>query len=127
MEWITTTQILEDLKRSNDALAAIFIILFAVIHRVLKDGVGPYTIQDLRCSCITNWAKRLPVHVVQKLAGHSDIRTTQKYYLSVQTDDIQKAQNVQAKLLEKIPVNNQTDPKVTHSAQKRAFPGKTSL
>ena len=92
-----------------------------------KAGVGPYTIQDLWRSCITNWAKRLPVHVVQKLAGHSDIRTTQKYYLSVQTDDIRKAQRVQAKLLEKIPVNNLTDPKVTHSAQKRAFPGKPAF
>lgn len=92
-----------------------------------KAVVESYTIQDLRRSCITNWAKRLPVHVVQKLAGHSDIRTTQKYYLSVQTDDIRKARRVQAKLLEKIPVNNLTDPKVTHSAQKRTFPGKPAF
>jgi hypothetical protein len=29
--------------------------------------------------------------------------------------------------LEKIPVNNLTDPKLTHSAQKRAFPGKPAF
>ena len=86
--------------------------------------VGSYTIHDLRRSCITNWARRLPIHVVQKLAGHSDIRTTQKFYLSVQDEDIRKAQNVQAELLGKILENDLTDPKLTHSAQKRAFPGR---
>jgi hypothetical protein len=65
--------------------------------------------------------------VVQKLAGHSDIRTTQKYYLSVQDEDIQKAQLVQAELLGKIPRNDLTDPKVTHSALKRGFPGKPAF
>jgi len=89
-----------------------------------KAKVGPYTFHDLRRSCITNWAKELPVHVVQKLAGHSDIRTTQRYYLSVQEEDIQKAQQVQSKVLGKIPENDLTDPKLTHSGQKRVFPGK---
>ncbi|MFB0555285.1 MAG: tyrosine-type recombinase/integrase [Phycisphaerae bacterium] len=89
--------------------------------------VGPYTVHDLRRSCITNWAKKLPIHVVQKLAGHSDIRTTQKYYLSVQDEDIRKAQNVQAELLGKILENDLTDPKLTHSGQKRAFPGRKTF
>jgi integrase len=89
-----------------------------------KAKVGPYTVHDLRRSCITNWARKLPLHVVQKLAGHSDIRTTQKYYLSVQEEDIQKAQEVQAKLLGNIPEVDLTDPKVTHSVQKRTFPGR---
>lgn len=89
-----------------------------------KAGVGPYSIHDLRRSCITNWAKHLPIHVVQQLAGHSDIRTTQEYYLSVQTEDIKKAQRVQSKLLGPIPKSDLTDPLVTHSARKRAFPGK---
>jgi len=89
--------------------------------------VGPYTVHDLRRSCITNWARKLPIHVVQKFAGHSDIRTTQKYYLSVQDEDIRKAQNVQAELLGKILENDLTDPKLTHSAQKRAFPGRKTF
>ena len=83
-----------------------------------------YTIHDLRRSCITNWAKHLPIHVVQQLAGHSDIRTTQEYYLSVQTEDVKKAQRVQSKLLGKIPERDLTDPKLTHSRKIRAFPGK---
>jgi integrase len=29
---------------------------------------------------ITNWAQKLPIQVVQQLAGHSDISTTRKYY-----------------------------------------------
>ena len=83
-----------------------------------------YSIHDLRRSCITNWARQLPIHVVQQLAGHSDIRTTQKYYLSVHEEDIAKAQKVQAKLLGKIPTSDLTDPKVTHSSKIRSFPGK---
>jgi len=48
--------------------------------------------------------------MVQQLAGHSDIRTTQKYYLSIQSEDIKKAQRVQSKLLGKIPASDLTDP-----------------
>ncbi len=88
-----------------------------------KVGLPKYSIHDLYLSCITNWAKHLPIHVVQQLAGHSDIRTTQKYYLSVQEEDIKKAQQVQASLLGEIPASDLTDPKVTHSGQIRAFPG----
>ncbi|MHC4436946.1 MAG: tyrosine-type recombinase/integrase [Planctomycetota bacterium] len=89
-----------------------------------KAKVGPYTVHDLRRSCITNWARELPIHVVQKLAGHSDIRTTQKYYLSIQAGDIQRAQRVQSKVLGKILTNDLTDPKLTHLGQKRDFPGR---
>ena len=89
-----------------------------------KAGVGPYTIHDLRRSCITNWAKHLPIHVVQQLAGHSDIKTTQQYYLSVRPDDIAHAQRVQEKLIGPILAAGPTDPKLTHSAPKRHFPGR---
>lgn len=92
-----------------------------------KACVGLYSIHDLRRSCITNWAKNLPIHVVQQLAGHSDIRTTQKYYLNVQKEDIERAQQVQTDLLSEIPTNDLTDPKVTHSGQKRIFPGKRAF
>ena len=71
----------------------------------------------------TNWAKQLPIHVVKELAGHSDIKTTQSYYLSVQPEDITKAQKVQEALLGKIPKTDLTDPKVTHFGKKRVFPG----
>jgi integrase len=53
-------------------------------------------LHDLRRSTITNWAKELPIQVVQQLAGHSDISTTRKYYLAVQPEDmISGKQNVE--------------------------------
>jgi len=64
-----------------------------------RAGTRPYTLHDLRRTCITNWAGQLPIHVVQQLAGHSDMRTTQLYYLSVQPQDLDKARAIQALLL----------------------------
>lgn len=51
-----------------------------------KAGIEAFTLHDLRRSCITNWAAHLPIHVVQQLAGHSDIKTTQHYYLAVRAE-----------------------------------------
>jgi integrase len=73
------------------------------------------TLHDLRRSCLTNWARELPVHVVQKLAGHSDIKTTQKYYLIVQQADLDKARTVNSKILGR----GLTDPLLTHSGEIR--------
>ena len=39
--------------------------------------VGKLTIHTLRKSCGQNWADHLPMHVVKKLMGHSNIATTQ--------------------------------------------------
>ncbi|NIT61618.1 MAG: tyrosine-type recombinase/integrase [Aliifodinibius sp.] len=80
-------------------------------------GVAECTLHDLRRSCITNWARILPIHVVQKLAGHSDIKTTQKYYLSVEENYLEKARAVQTEILR----CDLTDPKLTHSGKKAAF------
>jgi len=71
-----------------------------VIYRNAK--VGFFTPHDLRRSCITNWAKKLPIHTVQQLAGHSDITTTRKYYLSVQKRDLELARKLQSKLMAKL-------------------------
>ena len=92
-----------------------------------RAGVGRYTVHDLRRSCITNWARRLPIHVVQQLAGHSDIKTTQQFYLSVRPEDVAEAQSVAAALLAKLPKSEVTDPKLTHSGPKRAFPGRQAF
>ena len=75
-----------------------------------RAGVGLYTLHDLRRSCITNWARHLAIHIVKKLAGHSDIQTTQQYYLSVQEDDLEKARQVQSEILGGVL----TDPLLTH-------------
>jgi hypothetical protein len=58
------------------------------------------------------------------LAGHSDIKTTQQFYLSVQPEDVARAQTVQESLLEGIPLASLTDPKLTHFGQKRRFPSR---
>ncbi|MHC4538803.1 MAG: hypothetical protein ACYS74_03360 [Planctomycetota bacterium] len=46
------------------------------------------------------------IHAVQKLAGHSDIKTTQRYYLAVREGDLEKARQVQSEILG----NDLTDP-----------------
>ena len=77
-----------------------------------KSHVAACTLHDLRRSCITNWARLLPIHVVQKLAGHSDIKTTQKYYLAVEESDLENARQAQSSI-----VDNLTDPLLTHSGE----------
>ncbi|UCE46301.1 MAG: site-specific integrase [Phycisphaerales bacterium] len=56
-----------------------------------KAGVTKCSLHDLRRSAITNWAKKLPIQVVQQLSRHSDIKTTRQYYLAVRLEDLQSA------------------------------------
>jgi len=79
--------------------------------------IESFTLHDLHRSCITNWAQVLPIHVVQRLAGHSDITTTQRYYLAVRESDMERARQFQSEIL----ATDLTDPKLTHSAPKRPF------
>jgi len=55
--------------------------------------------------------------VVQRLAGHSDIRTTRWYYLAVQENDLERARKVQDEILK----YNQTAPLLTHFAKNEGF------
>jgi integrase len=86
-----------------------------------KAGIGSYTLHDMRRTCLTNWAGHLPIHVVQQLAGHSNMRTTQKYYLVIQPHDLQKARAIQASLLGPIHEADLADPKATYRRRKRLF------
>jgi integrase len=78
-----------------------------IVNNVMRDfemicrraSIGKCTLHDLRRSALTNWARHLPIHVVQQLAGHSDIATTRKYYLSVQSSDIAFAKEAVNKIL----------------------------
>ncbi|MFC1675791.1 tyrosine-type recombinase/integrase [Planctomycetota bacterium] len=65
-----------------------------------RAGVAKCTLHDFRRSAITNWANYLPIHVVQQFAGHSNITTTRKYYLSVRPEDIITAGQVFNKIME---------------------------
>jgi integrase len=46
---------------------------------------------DLRQSFCTNLSRAIPMHVVQELAGHSDIRTTRRYYVQVEPELMKRA------------------------------------
>ncbi|MFC1763268.1 tyrosine-type recombinase/integrase [Planctomycetota bacterium] len=58
-----------------------------------------FTPHDLRRSCITNWARKLPIQTVQHLAGHSSITTTRKYYLAVLETDCNAAREIQSEIM----------------------------
>jgi len=70
---------------------------FGVIRK--KAGIAKCTLHDLRRSAITNWAKHLPIQVVQQFAGHSSITTTRKYYLAVRPEDIASASQIVNKII----------------------------
>lgn len=70
---------------------------FSVVRRRAK--VADCTIHDLRRSALTNWAEKLPIQVVQQLAGHASMTTTRKYYLAVRSEDIQSASKWVNKIL----------------------------
>ncbi len=57
----------------------------------VKVGLPQCSLRDLRKSYCTNMAAVLPMHIVQELAGHSDIRTTRQYYLRVHPRFIEDA------------------------------------
>ena len=73
---------------------------FHLIRRRAK--VSKCTLHDLRRSAITNWASQLPIQVVQQLAGHSDIATTRKYYLTVRSEGMVSANKVLNNILAKV-------------------------
>lgn len=65
-----------------------------------RAGVPRCRFHDLRKSYCTNIARRTPLHVVQQLAGHADIRTTQKHYLQVQPELIDAARRAIEEVLQ---------------------------
>lgn len=90
--WTPRSQIVNNLDRNFRLLRT-------------KACVDECVLHDLRRSAITNWAKKLPIQVVQQLAGHSDISTTRKYYLAVRSEDLASASKLLNKLLAKAKCN----------------------
>ena len=80
-KWNPRSEIINNLRKN-----------FHITRR--RAGVTECTLHDLRRSAITNWASQLPIQVVQQLAGHSDITTTRKYYLTVRSEDMVSANKV---------------------------------
>ena len=57
-----------------------------------KAGIERTRLHNLRQSAISLLLNSgADPFAVQKLAGHSDIKTTQRYYLSVQGEDLERA------------------------------------
>ncbi len=71
-----------------------------VAHRA---GVVKVTVHDLRRSCITHWARKIAAPIVQALAGHSDINTTLRYYVSIREPDMAEAREVTTQVLQVDP------------------------
>ena len=56
-----------------------------------KASLAKCSFHDLRKSYCTNLAGAVPLHVVQELAGHADIRTTRRHYLKVREEHVDSA------------------------------------
>ena len=61
----------------------------------LQEGkVFDATFHDLRATCITEWFEQgMMPHEVQRLAGHSSIETTMKYYVGYRQGLIDRARD----------------------------------
>jgi len=65
-----------------------------------KAGLPKCSFHDLRKSYCTNLAAAVPLHVVQQLAGHADIRTTRKHYVKVRDEQIDSARRALEEVLQ---------------------------
>jgi len=72
-------------------------------HRVKQAGIDTagkeLTVHVLRKCRVQNWANKLPMNVVKDLAGHRDIKTTNKFYSKVDEMHLKAATKVGDDLL----------------------------
>jgi integrase len=55
-------------------------------------GIETGTFHDLRRTCLSNWVTQgLSLHEVKELAGHAGIETTERFYLAVRKDVVDRA------------------------------------
>ncbi len=55
-------------------------------------GIETGTFHDLRRTCLSNWVTEgLALHEVKELAGHAGIETTERFYLAVRKDVVDRA------------------------------------
>ena len=63
---------------------------FNKIRRLAGIEVG--TFHDLRRTCLSNWVTQgLSLHEVKELAGHAGIETTERFYLAIRKDVVDRA------------------------------------
>ena len=70
------------------------------------------SIHDLRRSAITNWSKAVNMQTVMRMAGHSNIETTQRYYAAATEDQFAMVRRASRTAIRRA-FRGQTDPKVT--------------
>jgi integrase len=80
-----------------------------------REGKPTVSIHDLRRSAITNWSKAANMQTVMKMAGHSNIETTQRYYAAATEDQLALIRQASRDALRVAPLR-QTDPKLTPKA-----------
>ncbi|MEN6424974.1 MAG: site-specific integrase [Phycisphaerales bacterium] len=57
-----------------------------------RAGITSGTFHDLRRTCLSNWiVQGLSLHEVKELAGHAGIETTDRFYLAVRKDVVDRA------------------------------------
>lgn len=57
-----------------------------------RAGIASGTFHDLRRTCLSNWIiQGLSLHEVKELAGHAGIETTDRFYLAVRKDVVNRA------------------------------------
>ena len=58
-----------------------------------RAGVERYhkPLHTLRKTCLTDWSRCFPAHVVSAWAGHASIETTSQFYLKVSESEYQQA------------------------------------
>ena len=75
------------------------------LHLCSKAKVEDSTFHDLRATCITEWLEQgVMPHEVQRLAGHSSIETTMRYYVGIRDEMIDKARQASEVALSQDPV-----------------------
>lgn len=91
--------LLEAFERANEKTSRVCTLKYPgnirrnVIATIKRAGVNVWAsaVHTLRKSCITDWAKEWPMHVVKEWAGHCDIKTTAEFYLQVTPDQYSRA------------------------------------
>ena len=70
------------------------------LHLCKKASIEDLTFHDLRATCITEWFEQgMMPHEVQRLAGHSSIETTMKYYVGFRETMIDRARQASSAAL----------------------------
>lgn len=78
------------------------------------DGKPAIGMHDLRRTAITNWSRAANIQTVMRMAGHSNVSTTQKFYAATTKDQLEQIRISSQRAVQEA-TEVQTDPKMTHS------------